>query len=87
VRFLLLSTNLAREWLPIDTEGGEEKRNEGEEREGGEERRCAVGIFNYFRLWVLPVRPSVCPSVPYGLLTQKEKGAQMSFDVENAAMW
>ena len=38
----------------------DERERKGKEKEGGEERenwgledrRCAVGIFNYFRLWV-----------------------------------
>jgi len=30
---------------------GWERRGKGK-KEGGEERRCAVRIFNYFRLWV-----------------------------------
>jgi len=35
---------------------GKEQRRRKRKGKGGKERRCAVGIFNYFRLWSEYVR-------------------------------
>jgi len=39
-----------------EREGWEWKKRSREEREGREKRRCAAGIFNYFRLWLFAFR-------------------------------